>query len=86
MKYKWLTPTLIGIGAILLIFSSGIEPKADGRQTIAFKIAGLILLMIGIYRASRVKPSEENDFEAKVEEEKGVMEPSENRQEDEQDN
>ncbi len=53
MRFKWLTLVLIILGASLLIFSSGIEPKASGTQTIGFKISGLILLMIGVYRASR---------------------------------
>ncbi|HLS30203.1 MAG TPA: hypothetical protein VK021_05055 [Flavobacteriaceae bacterium] len=63
MKFKYLTVVLIVVGAILLIFSSGIEPAADGRQTIWFKIVGLILLMAGIYRASRVKPEQNNEID-----------------------
>lgn len=63
MKFKWLTIVLILVGAILLIFSSGIEPAANGPQTIWFKIGGLVLLMAGIYRASRVKPEQNNEID-----------------------
>lgn len=63
MKAKHLTLLLLVIGAGLIIFSSGIEPKAYGEKTIGFKIAGLILLMYGIYRASRVKPDVIEDEE-----------------------
>lgn len=56
MRKKWLTIVLLAVGAGLIIFASGIEPKAYGEKTVGFKIAGLIMLMYGIYRASRVKP------------------------------
>lgn len=62
MKFKWLTVVLIIVGAGLLIFSSGIEPAANGPKTIWFKIAGLIMLMAGIYRASRVKPAQNDEI------------------------
>ena len=63
MRFKWLTLVLIIVGASLLIFSSGIEPKANGTQTIGFKIVGLIMLMFGVYRASRVKPEKFEETE-----------------------
>jgi|GEM_PF-2090871 len=63
MRFKWLTLVLIIVGAVLLIFSSGIEPRADGKQTIGFKIAGIILLMFGIYRASKVKPEQNQEID-----------------------
>lgn len=61
MTKKWLVPVLIGTGAVLLIFSSAIEPKSNGEQTLWFKIVGLILIMVGIYNASQVKPEQQAD-------------------------
>jgi len=63
MRFKWLTLVLIIVGAVLLIFFSGIEPRAVGKQTIGFKIAGIILLMFGIYRASKVKPEQNQEID-----------------------
>lgn len=53
MNKSLTTIVLIVIGALLLIFSSGVDSAAVGVETTWFKIPGLIFLMWGLYRASR---------------------------------
>lgn len=78
MVKKWMIPIFIGAGAVLLIFSSVIEPKSNGEHTLWFKIAGLILIMIGIYKASQVKPEQQTDDDNQLEEDFNTSQQEEN--------
>lgn len=50
---NWVTPVLIVIGAVLLFGASGIDEKGNSLA-LGIKILGLIFIMGGIYRASKV--------------------------------
>lgn len=50
---NWITPVLILIGAVLLFGASGIV-EGGNSLALALKILGLIFIMGGIYRASKV--------------------------------
>lgn len=63
MQRKWITSVFIFIGAILLIVSSGIESSASEVYTVWFKIAGLIILMTGLYRAAKNKSNSKENIE-----------------------
>jgi len=53
MHAKWITPTILFIGAVILIFASVADSKVGEENVLWLKIGGLIVLMVGIYRASR---------------------------------
>jgi len=61
MKLKALNIPLIILGAVLLIFSSALAKEIQSDEVIWFKITGLILLMVGIYRISRFTPEKTED-------------------------
>lgn len=59
---KWITPALIIVGAILLFGASRIDSGLTTSSTIWFKIAGLLAIFLGIYRATKVvKTYSENE-------------------------
>lgn len=60
MRFKWLTPVLIIVGGVLLLFSIGLDKELSKQETVWFKVVGIILLMIGIYRASLGVKSNQN--------------------------
>lgn len=53
MKYKWLTPVLIFVGGIVLIYAFRIDPNLNSKETVWLKVAGIVILMMGMYRASK---------------------------------
>lgn len=59
MNAKWITPTVLFIGAVILIFASVADSKVGEENVLWLKIGGLIILMTGIYRASRRTDSSE---------------------------
>lgn len=73
MKKKWITPILIFGGALVLLFAAGISEKLPPQDTVWFKIIGIILLMMGMYRASKRtdSPQEEDDTHADENENRG---------------
>ncbi len=50
---NWITPVLIVIGAVLLFGASSID-EGGNSLGLGLKILGLIFIMGGIYRASKV--------------------------------
>lgn len=54
MKGNWLTLALVVVGAVLVLFSFGADEPLNSPDTVWFKIVGIVLLMIGLYRASRI--------------------------------
>lgn len=54
MRSKWLIPILIFVGAVLLLLSSTLNHSSvSEKANVWLKIAGLIILMIGLYKASK---------------------------------
>lgn len=69
MKSNWLTFVLILIGGILLLFASAMNEPLNSSRTLWFKIAGIIILMTGVYRA--YKGSAKNESNPENDEDRG---------------
>lgn len=62
MNKKWLTPLLLVIGAILLITASALNhTDLSPKKNVWIKISGLIILMFGLYHASKRAQSKKQD-------------------------
>lgn len=57
MRGKWWILVLIVLGAVILILASGLGSYIPERKITGFKIAGLLMLMFGLYKVSRPNKS-----------------------------
>lgn len=60
---KWVTPVLIIVGAILLFGASSLDSGKTDSFRVGFKIAGLLIIFWGIYRATKVVRSHTENFD-----------------------